>query len=357
MDADLDDTVELAQVHEDFKPTTKLSRCTSTPLVTTQKSKLFDQFLFKSPPPNVQNVTADSGFVSSEIDSSLDKSQNSIEGTSQDFRDLRHRSKNRKIVDKSQNLIEDSTQNCDVSDLRLSKNRKILDSSQNMIENSPQNCDFRDLRSCSKNRKIMDKSLMVEVSTQNCDIRDFQSNNRRILENTSQNSIEITQNCDLRSSKNRRILYLPGHFLNYSTLDFIKRLHDRHMVMIIGQIWSYLSPQDLGRVLQVSQLWKNCVENDKIAFEKYSHAKKIYNENSKTDGHICSRLRNKSGQSARKALKPITNCLLSPVKSRPPMTQRRSPRLAKISPLKNGNKEDSGIYTPSKYRHKLFTEV
>ena len=95
----------------------------------------------------------------------------------------------------------------------------------------------------------------------------------------------------------------------------------------------------------------------RIAFEKYSHAKKMFNENSKIDGHICSRLRNKSGQSARKALKPITNCLLSPVKSRPPMTQRRSPRLAKMSPHKNGSKEDSGICTPSKYRHKLFTEV
>ena len=91
--------------------------------------------------------------------------------------------------------------------------------------------------------------------------------------------------------------------------------------------------------------------------ERYKSAKDSFTENSTVNPHKCSRLLNKN--SARKALKPITNLLLSPVKPQKPPThhQRRSPRLAS-SPNggKKRSKEDLSVISPSKYRHKLFTD-
>ena len=146
-------------------------------------------------------------------------------------------------------------------------------------------------------------------------------------------------------------------FAGRETLDIPKRLIDRGMTHIIELIWQHLGPKDLGRLLQVSHTWNSLVLNDKHAMERYTSAKNSFTENSIVNPHKCSRLLNKN--SVRKALKPITNLLLSPVKQhKPPTHQRRSPRLAS-SPNggKKRSKEDLSAISPSKYRHKLFTEV
>ena len=79
---DLDDTVELEQVQEDFQAQNNafLSRCTSTPLVIKGVSKISDDFLF-TPPPNV--ISADSGFESISDCSSAEKSKNNGSSPSQ----------------------------------------------------------------------------------------------------------------------------------------------------------------------------------------------------------------------------------------------------------------------------------
>ena len=95
------------------------------------------------------------------------------------------------------------------------------------------------------------------------------------------------------------------------------------MKHIIALIWQHLGPKALGRLQQVSTTWNTLVLNDKHAMERYKSAKDSFTENSTVNPHKCSRLLNKN--SVRRALKPITNLLLSPVKSQKPPThnQRR----------------------------------
>ena len=74
---ELDDSVELSQVHEeDFKPpNSNLVRCTSTPVFKNCHKRPLHENEFLFTPPS--NVTYDSGFQS-ETDSSAEKSKNSV---------------------------------------------------------------------------------------------------------------------------------------------------------------------------------------------------------------------------------------------------------------------------------------
>lgn len=281
---ELNDTVELSQVHdEDFKPPNlNLVRCTSTPVFKNcPKWSLYEKEFLFTPPPN---VTSDSGFQS-DTDSSAEKSRNN----GSKF-----------------------------------KNSSIITRSRSRQWSGPSG-------------QVSGASLI------SLDLRRFPKDD---------SGLEIS-----RRSNERRFIYKPGLFEAYVKLDIIKRLHERGMMHLISTIWQFLTPQDLGKVMQISKVWKNLVEQDKSAIARYQSAKLVFDENSKVDSHKCSRLRNKE---SRKALKPIDNLLLSPVKSKPPPAQqRRSPRLASSpNAAKKRSKADLSVISPSKknYRHKLFTE-
>lgn len=289
---DLDDTVELEQVQEDFqaKNNAFLSRCTSTPLVIKGVSKIPDDFLFTPPP----NVITDSGFESISDCSSAEKSKNNGSSPSQ-------------------------TKSRAVSVITRSRSRQWSGPSS-VQSTSSSSLISLDLRRFPKDDSGLETS-------------------RRI------------------SYESRFIKPPPGLFEGREKLDIPKRLIDRGMKHIIALIWQHLGPKALGRLQQVSTTWNTLVLNDKHAMERYKSAKDSFTENSTVNPHKCSRLLNKN--SVRKALKPITNLLLSPVKPQKPPThhQRRSPRLAS-SPNggKKRSKEDLSVISPSKYRHKLFTD-
>ena len=307
---DLDDTVELEQVQEDFqaKNNAFLSRCTSTPLVIKGVSKISDDFLF-TPPPNV--ISADSGFESISDCSSAEKSKNNGSSPSQ-------------------------TKSRTVSVITRSRSRQW--SGPSSVQSTSSSSISLDLRRFPKDDSGLETSRRISYESR------FIKPPPGLFE--GKNIFKIIED---RISR----VFLSGR----EKLDIPKRLIDRGMKHIIALIWQHLEPETLGRLQQVSTTWNTLVLNDKHAMERYKSAKDSFTENSTVNPHKCSRLLNKN--SDRKALKPITNLLLSPVKpQKPPMHhQRRSPRLAS-SPNggKKRSKEDLSVISPSKYRHKLFTD-
>jgi len=153
----------------------------------------------------------------------------------------------------------------------------------------------------------------------------------------------------------KRIVFRPGLFEHMEFLDIIKRLNDRGAMHILTNIWRYLSAEEIGKAMQVSPHWNAAILSDRDAIEKYVEAKEIaMDQNTQSNKHICSRLKN-SGP--RKALGTL-NLIESPVKPRE--QQRRSPRLANSpngnSKRKSPNELATQIVSPSKFRHRLFTK-
>jgi hypothetical protein len=159
--------------------------------------------------------------------------------------------------------------------------------------------------------------------------------------------------------RSRVVVYRPGLFEGRERLDLIKRLNDMQTYHILAMVWKHLSAEDLGRVLQVSTSWNTAILMDKYSMEKYVAAKERISENTLAHKQIQERMR-LSKTSPRKALTSVSNLLLTPVKTE----NRRSPRLAN-SPTSSGGSQKRGIdelskpmiVSPSKFRHRLFTEV
>jgi len=123
---------------------------------------------------------------------------------------------------------------------------------------------------------------------------------------------------------------------------------------VLAQIWKHLPVRDVVNVLQVSSSWNSAILVDLGAMERYIIAKESYDENpnsqeSRRQGPLYRRTK----ISPRKALLEISkNELLSPVKKSPSkVSQRRSPRLNNTA-----NELKPIIVSPSKFRHRLFTE-
>jgi F-box protein 5 len=158
--------------------------------------------------------------------------------------------------------------------------------------------------------------------------------------------------------RSRVVVYRPGLFEGRERLDLIKRLNDMQTYHILAMVWKHLSAEDLGRVLQVSTSWNTAILMDKYSMEKYVAAKERISENTLAHKQIQERMR-LSKTSPRKALTSVSNLLLTPVKTE----NRRSPRLAN-SPTSSGGSQKRGIdelskpmiVSPSKFRHRLFTE-
>ena len=128
-----------------------------------------------------------------------------------------------------------------------------------------------------------------------------------------------------------------------TSLDIVKRLFDMNARHILANIWWHLKPQDLAKCMQVSTMWSLAIQTDAEALERYLHAKNHaldQNVQDKSD-HTCSRM---IFCLNRKAFGSVSN-LISPVKYK----ERRSPRFNKKS-------SNEIVVSPSKFRHKLFTE-
>jgi hypothetical protein len=154
----------------------------------------------------------------------------------------------------------------------------------------------------------------------------------------------------------KRIVFRPGLFEHMEFLDIIKRLNDRGTQHILTNIWQYLSGEEIGKAMQVSAHWNAAILSDRDTIDRYVEAKEIaMDQNTQSHKHICSRLKNAG---PRKALGTL-NLIESPVKPRE--QQRRSPRLANSpngnSKRKNPHELTAQIVSPSKFRHKLFTEA
>lgn len=166
--------------------------------------------------------------------------------------------------------------------------------------------------------------------------------------------IEASTSSSSSGSKKIRIVYRPGLFEGRETVDIVKRLNDMGTFHILRQIWRYLTEEDLAKVMQVSTSWNAAVLADPDAICRYIDAKEKFAENALNYHHVKARL---TKTSPRKALSSVSNLLLSPVKQRP-LEQRRSPRLASSPNAKAATlKKSQTIVSPSKFRHKLFTEV
>ena len=148
--------------------------------------------------------------------------------------------------------------------------------------------------------------------------------------------------------------------MHLETFDILKRLNDMNTRHILTAIFAYLTPQDLGKCMQVSQSWNVAILLDKEAIERYSVAKEwSMDQNNIDNKHICSRLiqyKNGTNTVARKPLESVCNLILSPVKHKEHQ-QRRSPRLLNNSPERLRDLGPSVVVSPSKFRHKLFADV
>ena len=82
-------------------------------------------------------------------------------------------------------------------------------------------------------------------------------------------------------------------------LDIIKRLNDRGAMHILTNIWRYLSAEEIGKAMQVSPHWNAAILTDRDAIEKYVEAKEIaMDQNTQSNKHICSRLKNSGPRKA-----------------------------------------------------------
>jgi len=157
-----------------------------------------------------------------------------------------------------------------------------------------------------------------------------------------------------------RIIYRPGLFEHMEHLDIIKRLNDRGTMHILTNIWRHLDAEELGKAMQVSQVWNIAILSDSYSIDRYTAAKELAMDQNMQSSkqHVCSRLLRNSGP--RKPFGSL-NLIESPVKPREQQQQRRSPRLAS-SPNGSSKRRSHNelappqMVSPSKFRHKLFTE-
>ena len=90
-----------------------------------------------------------------------------------------------------------------------------------------------------------------------------------------------------------------GLFEHMEFLDIIKRLNDRGAMHILTNIWRHLSAEEIGKAMQVSPHWNAAILSDRDAIDKYTEAKEIaMDQNTQSNKHICSRLKNSGPRKA-----------------------------------------------------------
>jgi hypothetical protein len=116
--------------------------------------------------------------------------------------------------------------------------------------------------------------------------------------------------------------------------DLLRHLYHRNLSHILGSIFTYLKPNDLCNISQVSQLWNLAVKSSKVHEERrlnFVAAMKIEQENFGLSLLLSKR------SSPRQAMQEVAN------------TNRLSPPSKRDLPAACAN-----ITSPSKIRHKLF---
>ena len=88
-----------------------------------------------------------------------------------------------------------------------------------------------------------------------------------------------------------------GLFEHMEHLDIIKRLNDRGTMHILTNIWRHLDAEELGKAMQVSQVWNVAILSDRDSIDRYTAAKELAMDQNMQSSkqHVCSRLLRNSG--------------------------------------------------------------
>ena len=88
-----------------------------------------------------------------------------------------------------------------------------------------------------------------------------------------------------------------GLFEHMEHLDIIKRLNDRGTMHILTNIWRHLDAEELGKAMQVSQVWNIAILSDSYSIDRYTAAKELAMDQNMQSSkqHVCSRLLRNSG--------------------------------------------------------------
>jgi len=177
--------------------------------------------------------------------------------------------------------------------------------------------------------------------------------------------------CQLETSNNHRFTVdSPGLFINRDHLDFVRRLSDKNMSHILEKIWSYLPVSDLGQALRVSSLWNSLIKDSVATVARLGDAKAKWSENA--EGNAAANKGRPQRKvkllksSPRKALGNVSNLLaeesrvFEPVSAdstaaAPPSSLTRLRQQQHRVQAVNPN-EASILTSPSKFRHRLFTD-
>lgn len=123
------------------------------------------------------------------------------------------------------------------------------------------------------------------------------------------------------------------------TCDLLRHLYEKNISGVLANIFSYLSPEDLCRVAQVSQLWNLALNFVKFHDERRANFVAIMRVNRENAGLSFVKLRSKLS-SPRRVMQEVANF------------QPLSPSSGK----RDRNPSSSTLVSPSKIRHKLFVD-
>lgn len=123
------------------------------------------------------------------------------------------------------------------------------------------------------------------------------------------------------------------------TCDFLRHFYEKNISGVLSNIFTYLSPEDLCRVAQVSQLWNLALNFVKFHDERRANFVAIMRVNRENAGVNFVKLRSKLA-SPRRVMQEVANF------------QPLSPSSGK----RDRNPSSSAIVSPSKIRHKLFVD-
>lgn len=123
------------------------------------------------------------------------------------------------------------------------------------------------------------------------------------------------------------------------TCDLLRHLYEKNISGVLANIFSYLSPEDLCRVAQVSQLWNLALNFVKFHDERRANFVAIMRVNRENAGLNFVKLRSKLS-SPRRVMQEVANF------------QPLSPSSGK----RDRNPSSSTLVSPSKIRHKLFVD-
>jgi len=165
-----------------------------------------------------------------------------------------------------------------------------------------------------------------------------------------------------RASTHRFTVESPGLFINRDHLDFVRRLASKNMSHILEKIWSLLPTSDLSSAMQVSSLWYSSVKASSTAMSRWREAKAMWSpENAKTLSGKKGRSQRKARllkTSPRKALGNVSNLLAdeSLIFEASSDGSLQSTRLRQRSSSRANPLPPPVLASPSKFRHRLFTD-